>query len=107
MKNYRINGQLMVNIQSVKRHLVGLTVRLHIFNEVAENGWDIHGMQKALCMKCVYWETDRKLFISFYYAPNFKEVDGAYWFRVVRPCVREEPCMLEFWNFIYGFLMEK
>ena len=50
-----------------------------------------------------------------YYAPNFKEVDGAYWFRVVRPCVcvqnmhaiSYESCMLGFWNFIYGFLMEK
>ena len=41
--------------------------------------------------------------------PNFKEVDGAYWFRVVHACfrgvlasVRQEPCMLGFWNFIYG-----
>ena len=52
------------------------------------------------------------------YAPNFKEVDGAYWFRVVCVCVRlsvhtsvrmsvQEPCMLGFWNFIYGFFMEK
>ena len=41
------------------------------------------------------------------YAPNFEEVDGAYWFRVVRACVRQERCMLGFWNFIYGFLMEK
>ena len=24
-----------------------------------------------------------------FYAPNFEEVAGAYWFRVVRPCVRE------------------
>ena len=24
----------------------------------------------------------------FYYAPNFEDVDGAYWFRVVRPSVR-------------------
>ena len=99
-----------------------------------------------------------------FYAPNFEEVDGAYWFRVVRPCVRAcvrssrtvharvlkfhigiphgkifdahfflvrvislsgvmplwiksewnlmhaisyEPCKLGFWNFMYGFLMEK
>ena len=55
-----------------------------------------------------------------YYAPNFEEVDGAYWFRVVRPCVRVsvrhtflmhaisyKSCMLGFWNSIYGFLMEK
>ena len=41
-----------------------------------------------------------------YYAPNFEEVDGAYWFRVVRLSV-QEPCMIGFWNFIYGFLMEK
>ena len=52
-----------------------------------------------------------------YYAPNFEEVEGAYWFRVVpssHACVRSfvalfeachEPCMLGFWNFIYGFLM--
>ena len=101
---------------------------------------------------------------SSYYAPNFKEIDGAYWFRVVRACIRlcirssrtvharvlkfhiwiphgkivdahffscpcclpfwsyaplkksewnlmhaisYEPCMLGFWNFMYGFLMEK
>ena len=38
------------------------------------------------------------------YAPNFEEVDRAYWFRVVRPSVstcvrpsvRQEPCMLGF-----------
>ena len=36
---------------------------------------------------------------SHYYAPNFEEVDGAYWFRVVRASVRlsvQEPCMLGF-----------
>ena len=42
----------------------------------------------------------------------FEEVVGAYCFGLsVRPCVhasvRQEPCMLGFWNFIYGFLMEK
>ena len=98
-----------------------------------------------------------------FYSLNFEEVDGAYWFRVVRPSMRasvhQEPCMLKvlkfhiwilhrkiadthffsclsylpfwsyaplkksewnpmhaisyelcmlgFWNFIYGFLMEK
>ena len=35
-----------------------------------------------------------------FYAPNFEEVDGAYWFRVVHPCVRasvrQKPCMLGF-----------
>ena len=34
------------------------------------------------------------------YAPNFEEVDWAYWFRVVLPCVRpsirQEACMLGF-----------
>ena len=40
------------------------------------------------------------------YAPNFFEVDGAYRFRVVAS-VWPEPCMLGFWNFIYGFLTEK
>ena len=101
---------------------------------------------------------------KFHYAPNFEEVDGAYWFWVVRACVHlsirssrtvharvlkfhiwiphgkivdthcficpsylpfwsyaplkksewnlmhaisYEPCMLGFWNFKYGFLMEK
>ena len=34
------------------------------------------------------------------YAPNFKEVDGAYWFRVLCPAVCQELCMLGFWNFI-------
>ena len=34
-------------------------------------------------------------------------MDAAYWFRVVRPTISQEPCMLGFWNFIYGFLMEK
>ena len=46
------------------------------------------------------------------YTPNFEEVDGAYWQGCVSvhpsvlPAV-QEPCMLGFWNFIYGFLMEK
>ena len=48
---------------------------------------------------------------SCVYALNFKDVDWAYWFWVVRPCVRasvhQKPCMLGFWNFIYGFLMEQ
>ena len=44
---------------------------------------------------------------GFEFAPNLEEVDGAYWFRVVHPSVRQEPCMLGFWNFIYEFLMEK
>ena len=52
------------------------------------------------------------------YAPNFKEVGGAYCFRVLRLSVIPfvtllmhaiscQPCMLGFWNFIYGFLMNK
>ena len=39
--------------------------------------------------------------IFHFYAPNFEEVDGAYWFRVVRPSVCQESCMLRFLNFIY------
>ena len=33
-----------------------------------------------------------------FYASNFEEVAGAYWFRVVRPCVsvHQKPCMLGF-----------
>ena len=66
-----------------------------------------------------YYEMASRLFekvsryfekFSRYYAPNFEEVDRAYWFRVMRASVRlfvQEPCMLGFWNFIYGFLMEK
>ena len=49
-----------------------------------------------------------RCFVIIYYAPNFEEVAGAYWFRVVRPSVRasvhQNPSMLGFWNFIYGFL---
>ena len=53
-----------------------------------------------------YYELASRLFekvpryfekFSRYYAPNFEEVDGAYWFRVVRASVRlsvQEPCML-------------
>ena len=26
--------------------------------------------------------------LHFHYAPNFEEVEGAYWFGPVRPCVR-------------------
>ena len=32
----------------------------------------------AFWMKC----------LSFYYVPNFKQIDGAYWFRVVRASIR-------------------
>ena len=56
-----------------------------------------------------------------FYAPNFEEVEGAYWFGPVRPSVRlsvclsvtlfgssetQEPLMLESWNFIYGIYMK-
>ena len=55
--------------------------------------------------------------ILCHYAPNFKEVGGAYCFWVVRPSVHSsrflmhsitlEPGTLLFWNIIYGFLMKK
>ena len=58
--------------------------------------------------RCVHTSMKiRKINSSHIYAPNFKEFDGAYWFRVVRASVHQVPCMLGFWNFIYGFLMEK
>ena len=52
------------------------------------------------------------------YAPNFKEVGGAYCFSgvclfflpsvtFVMHSITLKPCMLGFWNFIYGFLMKK
>ena len=48
---------------------------------------------------------------NIFYAPNLEDVDWAYWFLVVRACVRaslhQELCLLGFWNFIYGFHMEK
>ena len=28
------------------------------------------------------------IYNSYFYAPNFKEVDGAYWFQDVRACIR-------------------
>ena len=34
----------------------------------------------------------RGVWSAFSLCPNFEEVDGAYWFRVVRPCVRARPC---------------
>ena len=53
----------------------------------------------------------RFVYLFIYYSSNFEEVDGVCLFWVLRPCaypfVRQEPCMLGFWNFIYGFLMEK
>ena len=66
-----------------------------------------------------------RIFNRHFYAPNFKEVGGAYCYWVVRPSVRPsvhpsvrssyflmhsitlEPWMLLFWNFLYGFLMKK
>ena len=44
-------------------------------------------------------------FVPTIYAPNFEEVDGI--LVLGCPCVRQVPCMLGFWNFIYGFLMKK
>ena len=50
-----------------------------------------------------------KKFYKFLSMPPIS--NGANWFRVVRlsmqQSVRQKPCILEFWNFIYGFLMEK
>ena len=49
-------------------------------------------------------------FVSFYYAPNFEEVEGANWFGPVRACVRvcvtlaygHEPLEIWSWNFVCG-----
>ena len=44
----------------------------------------------------------------FYYAPTSKKLTRHIGFGLsVHPSVRQKPCMLGFWNFIYGFLMEK
>ena len=79
-----------------------------------------------LCRHYYIW--DNFGWFSFY-APNFEEVEGAYWFGPVRPSVRlsvspsvrlsvclsvtlfgssetQEPLMLESWNFIYGIYMK-
>ena len=66
-------------------------------------------------MNC--YSASRQVKNMYFYAPNFEEVEGAYWFPVVHPCVHlrhflmhaisYEPSMLGFRNFIYGFLMEK
>ena len=57
------------------------------------------------CPGAIYmWKNIKKMcikseFKEICYAPNFEEVDGAYWFRVVRPSMRpsvQEPCMLGF-----------
>ena len=37
---------------------------------------------------CFDYNTARSWLPNGHYAPNFKEVDGAYWFRVVRGSVR-------------------
>ena len=66
-------------------------------------------MPVSLCSWDPWW--GHTVIIPYLLCPNLKEDDGSYRFRVVRPSVRasvrQEPCMLGFWNFIYGFLMEK
>ena len=68
------------------------------------------------------WELEQQQLSSHclltfpYYAPNFGEVEGAYWFGPVRPSVcpsvklgsweTQEPLMLESWNYIYGMYMK-
>ena len=82
----------------------------------------VHQILAELCSFESFW----KLFAAyclevivskFYYAPNFKEVGGAYCFWVVRPSVSSscflmhsitlELWMLLFWNLLYGFFMKK
>ena len=50
-------------------------------------------------------------YLSLYFfimPPTLKKLMGHIGFGLsVRASVRQEPCMLGFWNFIYGFLMEK
>ena len=38
------------------------------------------------------------LVLNTFYVPNFKEVDGAYCFRVVCPCVRPSVCACIYWS---------
>ena len=42
------------------------------------------GENKGADQLCSNWEADQHL---CFYAPNFEEVDGAYWFGSVRPVV--------------------
>ena len=52
---------------------------------------------------------------SVHYAPNFEEVEGAYWFGPVRLCVRgalrfaygQELLEIGFWKLIYWIYMKK
>ena len=73
--------------------------------DVAEEKSCVHySICYLIIMKYIY----ANLIFASDYAPNFEEVDGAYWFRVVRPSVRpsvrasvrpsvhQEPCMLGF-----------
>ena len=47
-----------------------------------------------------YLDMPNSLLLSLFYALDFEEVDGAYWFRVVRVSVRasvhQEPCKVGF-----------
>ena len=62
----------------------------------------------------ISWGTSCQQFATLYYAPNFEEVEGAYWFWVVpiHPCIHYACHIL--WTMharvlkfhIYGFLME-
>ena len=75
-------------------------------------------VNNTLNVKVVY---NLNIKVTRFWSPNVEEVGGAYCFldvcACVRPCVRplqflmhsitSEPCMLGFWNFIYGFFMKK
>ena len=95
------------------------TSRLLMYGTVAPGScpWAALGVGAGASVYCGH--------ISRFFAPNFKEVGGAYCFWVVRPSVRPsfrpsvrssrflvhsitlEPWMLPFWNFLYVFLMKK
>ena len=68
----------------------------HVFTECAYVGNQIWSVQSG----------------HDFYAPNFGEVEGAYWFGPVCPSVcpsvreTQEPLMLEYWNYICGMYMK-
>ena len=83
--------------------------------------FDFHMQYNIYQTEIALWLKDA----SFnFYAPNFGEVEGAYWFGPVRPSVcpsvrlslclsvilgsweTQEPLMLEPWNFICGMYMK-
>ena len=62
---------------------------------------------------CIFCTFTLKFSRAHDYVPNLKEVGGAYCFRLpvctlhfLMHAISYEPCMLGFWNFIYGFLMK-